>query len=60
MVAKRIETELGTEKQCSGCQEFYPLDRQFWYRHGRDKHGNVRYEERCKACWEERYRKVAA
>ena len=28
---KFIETELGTEKLCIECQEYWPLDVEFWF-----------------------------
>ena len=48
--ASRILTELGIERRCSGCGEYWPLDREFWYM----DHGKVL--GRCRACWSERPR----
>jgi hypothetical protein len=44
-----IETELGTERLCRGCGDWWPLDGTFWY-FKRD--GTVM--GRCKACWADR------
>lgn len=44
-------TELGLERLCRGCDEFWPVDDEFWYF---DRKGNVL--GRCKACWAERNR----
>jgi hypothetical protein len=46
----RIRTELGIERLCRACGEFWPdLDREFWYL---DSQGRVM--GRCRACWSER------
>ena len=56
MTAKRIETELGIEKLCPKCQEFYPVDDEFFYRRkGTDRNGHQNYISLCKACYEEKY-----
>lgn len=56
---KYIETELGREKLCIECQEYWPLDDEFWW------HRNVklasgekvkRYESACKCCYNVRYK----
>ncbi len=44
------ETELGTEKTCPRCQESYPLDAEFFYRHAGAPNGFHSY---CKACFRE-------
>jgi hypothetical protein len=50
--APRIETELGTERLCRGCGEFWPdVDPEFWFL---DRFGRVL--GRCRACWSERNR----
>ncbi|WP_111860902.1 hypothetical protein [Acinetobacter sp. CFCC 10889] len=49
---KYIETELGTEKLCIDCEEFW------WTRKNKslkDPNG-VRYEAACKCCYNVRYR----
>ena len=43
------ETELGIEKQCSKCKEYWPKDEEFFYR----KNGYV--VSPCKACYDEIY-----
>jgi hypothetical protein len=45
---RMLETELGEEQFCAGCQEFWPLDREFFV----FSRSSVSYE--CKACIEER------
>lgn len=50
-----ITTELGTEKRCTGCNEYYPLDQDFYYKNGFWK-GHQQWTARCKACYVETYR----
>ena len=50
-----INTELGLEKQCSMCGEYYPIDADFFYRNG-FRHGVPLWTARCKACFVECYR----
>jgi hypothetical protein len=38
-MAKYIETELGTEKQCITCGDYYPATKQFFFGTGRKKKG---------------------
>jgi len=45
-----IRTELGLEKQCARCNEFWPLD--FYNRRGNGLHSY------CKACMTERRREL--
>lgn len=45
---RMVETELGDEQFCAGCQEFWPLDREFFV----FSHSSASYE--CKACIGER------
>ena len=56
---KYIETELGKEKLCIECQEYWPLDEEFWWTRKnksiKDPNG-VRYEAACKCCYNVRYR----
>lgn len=42
-------TELGLERLCRGCGEFWPVDATFWYFTRRGK-----VLGRCRACWAER------
>lgn len=49
-----IYTELGCEKRCSACGEYYPLDNEFFYRKG-IKNGQVKYTAQCKACHVQNY-----
>ena len=48
MKRKVILTELGEEKQCHRCHEFWPVDTEFWYSEG--KRGLSRW---CIACYQE-------
>ena len=45
-------TELGLERMCIICEEFWPLDGEFFYR---DRSGHAGFMPRCKACHEEKY-----
>lgn len=47
MVAKLKRTELGTERRCSKCGEFWPEDNEFFYTSG----GKI--QQPCKACYVE-------
>ena len=49
------ETELGIERWCFRCHEWWPEDGEFWYF---DTRGNVMGP--CKACWQERKREKRA
>ncbi len=57
-----IETEIGKEKQCSKCKEFWPLDSEFFFSRLREprKDGSRRkgYDSVCKACYDVVYRKT--
>jgi len=50
-----IYTELGHEKLCPLCGEYYPLDEDFFYKNG-FKRGVQQWTGRCKACYIETYR----
>jgi hypothetical protein len=50
--APRIETELGVERLCRGCQEWWPLDEEFWYFRSSDRS----VMGHCRACFSERNR----
>lgn len=56
---KYIETELGKEKLCIECQEYWSLDEEFWWTRKnksiKDPNG-VKYEAACKGCYNVRYR----
>lgn len=41
------EPELGVQRRCSRCHEWWPADPEFFYRHGDHLHSW------CKACWKE-------
>jgi len=50
-----IHTELGTEKRCTGCNEYFPFDIEFFYKNGFKK-GVQQWTARCRACFVECYR----
>jgi len=56
-----IETELGNEKQCSKCKDFWPMDSEFFFaRLGNPRKDGTRipqFDAVCKACYEVFYRK---
>jgi len=41
-------TELGIERLCAGCGEWWPQDEEFWY------YQRGKIIGRCRACWSER------
>ena len=52
-----IETELGLEKYCKGCDEYYPAEKEFFYGTGIfKKDGSHCLETLCKACYVEKYK----
>ncbi len=57
---KFIETELGKEKLCIQCQEYWPLDAEFWFTYkGKPKKDGTKtlcYEAACKCCYYTRYK----
>lgn len=53
---KRKLTELGMEKQCTCCGEFYPIDKEFFYRNGKGLRGQQLYVAQCKDCYVTNYR----
>ena len=58
-----IETELGKEKFCKHCQEYWPADSEFWYMiQDKLKDGTVvhRPDSACKGCYDNVYRKTRA
>jgi hypothetical protein len=50
-----IETELGLERQCIHCAEWWPLDGEFYYR---NPNGHRGFEGICRACKSERHGRV--
>lgn len=44
-------TEIGTERQCNGCGEWWPLDKEFYHRNYRGIGG---FLGTCRACFAER------
>ncbi|KRI46501.1 hypothetical protein APC42_17400 [Acinetobacter pittii] len=56
---KYIETELGKEKLCKHCQEYWPTDSEFWFMvKEKRKDGTIVYrpDSACKGCYDEVYR----
>lgn len=54
-----IYTELGTERQCTSCGEYYPFDEEFFNKNG-FRNGRQQWTAKCKACFAELYRGAAA
>lgn len=55
-----IKTELGLEKYCKGCDEYYPATKEFFFGTGRvKKDGSHCLETLCKACYKEKYNTAA-
>ncbi|OPH35191.1 Uncharacterised protein [Moraxella atlantae] len=54
---KTIQTDCGIEKQCTFCQEYYPIAREFFYRSGKDKQGKTKYTAQCIDCYSANYKK---
>lgn len=52
-IARRIETELGTERRCTRCKEYWPEDREFFYTSKRINRATVDIQQPCKACFDE-------
>lgn len=47
----KVDAELGIERRCFACGEWWPQDAEFWYF---DRAGQVM--GRCRACWSDRRR----
>lgn len=54
---KFIDTDLGIEKYCPHCDEYWPLDDAFWWPRGTSKKGGQLWSSVCKACYDERYKR---
>ena len=52
---KFITTELGKEKQCTCCGDYYPIHKDFFYKDGLSKQGRQLYTSQCKACYKFNY-----
>ncbi len=50
-----VLTELGTEKRCTYCHEYFPFDKDFFYKNG-FKNGKQQWTAHCRACYIEHYR----
>lgn len=56
-MTKYIQTELGTEKQCIHCEEYYPATKEFFYgTSGKRKDGTQVLEANCKDCYKQRFK----
>lgn len=56
-MAKYIKTELGTEKQCIHCGEYYPATKEFFYgTSNKRKDGTQTLEANCKDCYKQRFK----
>jgi len=55
MMPMYLHTELGIEKHCPLCKEYYPFDEEFFFKNG-FKNGVQKWAARCKACYLESYR----
>ena len=53
-----IKTELGKEKYCKGCDDYFPSTKQFFYGTGYNSKvtGEPLLETLCKACYKEKYK----
>lgn len=52
-----IYTELGKEKICMVCNEYYPYTKEFFYGTSvKENDGTYRLDNLCKACYKEKYR----
>ena len=55
---KTIETELGTEKYCKGCDDYYPETKEFFFGTSKTKRDGTPYlEALCKACYNAKYKR---
>lgn len=46
-------TELGTERQCTKCKEYWPEDHEFFYTAKRKNLETLQIQQPCKACFSE-------
>ena len=56
---RKIYTEIGAEKLCVECNEYWPLDDEFWFFQWATSVKGVKYKQycaACKACYDTRYR----
>lgn len=53
MKARSVVTELGTERRCTKCGEFWPEDNEFWYIGNRRDQNKPCIQQPCKACYVE-------
>jgi len=54
---KYIQTELGKEKKCIHCGEYFPCTKEFFYGTGRTyKNGEEALEGNCKDCYKQKFK----
>jgi hypothetical protein len=51
--ANVMETELGTERRCTKCGDYWPEDREFWFIGKRKNQNKPCIQQPCKACYYE-------
>nr|WP_314367242.1 hypothetical protein [uncultured Acinetobacter sp.] len=55
---KYIWTDLGKEKLCIECKEYFPADTDFFWATGRiKKNGETQIAAACKVCFDKRYKR---
>lgn len=55
---KYIWTDLGKEKLCIECNEYFPADTDFFWATGRiKKNGETQIAAACKVCFDKRYKR---
>jgi hypothetical protein len=51
--ANVMETELGLERRCTKCGDYWPEDREFWFIGNRKDQKKPCIQQPCKACYYE-------
>lgn len=51
-----INTELGKEKLCNKCDEYFPLSKEFFFCNGKTKQGIQKFTSACRDCYTKNYR----
>jgi hypothetical protein len=51
--ANVMETELGLERLCTKCGDYWPEDREFWFIGNRKNQNKPCIQQPCKACYYE-------
>lgn len=56
-MAKYIETDIGKEKQCVCCKEYFPATKEFFYGEGKSyKNGAPKLNANCKDCYKQKFK----